>query len=586
MDPTDFSPEFNAKMHELYVNGITPDQVRAHFSNSKNPEHQRWVEQMDRASALEDQDVYIPPQDTAPSEVKRDTSTPLLDTFEKTAQQVKDSTNDMSLGTKLGLGAGAAVLTGVAGAIGNRLLSRVLPTPTERATALQAETYAKNTQLEAERANKANGISPIEQAKVSEILAKIARENDLHQLELEQSKELHQAKLAKVNEKLMKGETIGKEGITLAEPTKGLAELENATGGPLNSATDVELAKIYQAQNAPATPPNTTNTAPVNPANVQSVASQGTPQNTIPVDTNIPGTQNIGQINTKPAVEGGFQVDPANTPNVAQDVKGLENSALTPEESHNKEILTKQESNISPTSEVEGGVRPRTIADIQARPDLNPSLREHLARQEALLAGNKKYHKALAREYESGAKIGPNQVFVPGLGNMDNSMYNTLGAEGRREAMEALKGGQAFGQVKLPGQGFNEQFSKNLEDYSKHLSETIPVDLTTRKSRIAEGLAHTDNYKKLGKVMRIAGVTGLGMAISDLVNAKSIPEAVLRAGDIATDYLPFVGQAKPGLSPKEVGAPTLTPQILEAQRQATLLGSPYRKSKGIKPPER
>jgi hypothetical protein len=237
-------------------------------------------------------------------------------------------------------------------------------------------------------------------------------------------------------------------------------------------------------------------------------------------------------------------------------------------------------------TEVKDAIRPRTIADIQARPEINPSLREHLARQEALLASNEKYHKTLAREYESGAKIGAGQVFVPGLGNMDNSMYNTLGAEGRREAMEALKGGKAFGQVTLPGQGFNEQFSKNLEDYSKHLSETIPVDLTTRKSRIAEGLAHTDNYKKLGKVMRIAGVTGLGMAISDLVNAKSIPEAVLRAGDIATDYLPFVGQAKQGLSPGEVGAPTLTPQILEAQRQATLLGSPYRKSKGIKPPER
>ena len=151
MDPTDFSPEFNAKMHELYVNGITPDQVRAHFSNSKNPEHQRWVEQMDRASALEDQDVYIPPQDTAPSEVKRDTSTPLLDMYEKTAEQAKTATEDMSLGTKLGLGAGAAVLAGGAGAIGNRLLSRVLPTPTERATALQANTYAKKTDLEAQQ---------------------------------------------------------------------------------------------------------------------------------------------------------------------------------------------------------------------------------------------------------------------------------------------------------------------------------------------------------------------------------------------------------------------------------------------------
>ena len=309
-------------------------------------------------------------------------------------------------------------------------------------------------------------------------------------------------------------------------------------------------------------------------------APQGTSQNTPPVDTNIPGTQNIGQINTKPAVEGGFQVDPANTPNVAQDVKGLENSALTPEESHNKEILTKQESNISPTSEVEGGVRPRTIADIQARPELNPSLREHLARQEALLAGNEKYHKTLAREYESGAKIGPNQVFVPGLGNMDNSMYNTLGAEGRREAMEALKGGQAFGQVKLPGQGFNEQFSKNLEDYSKHLSETIPVDLTTRKSRIAEGLAHTDNYKKLGKVGTIGAITGLIMGVSDLVNAKTpqeVREAKRRIGE---------GVMPPSMTTTELAPATLTPDILESQRQATLLGSPYRKSKGVKPPSR
>jgi hypothetical protein len=318
-------------------------------------------------------------------------------------------------------------------------------------------------------------------------------------------------------------------------------------------------------------------TAPeVNPAG----APQVTPQNTPPVDTNIPGTQNIGQINTKPAVEGGFQVDPTNTPNVAQDVKGLENAALTPEESSKKEILTKIESNIAPTSEVQGGVRPQTIADIQARPELNPSLREHLARQEALLAGNEKYHKTLAREYQTGAKIGPDQVFVPGLGNMDNSMYNTLGAEGRREAMEALKGGQAFGQVKLPGQGFNEQFSKNLEDYSKHLSETIPVDLTTRKSRIAEGLAHTENYKKLGKVGVVGGVTGLIMGLADLANAKTPQEARAARRNIGEGVMP------PSMTTTELAPATLTPSILEAQRQATLLGSPYRKSTGIAPPQR
>ena len=323
MDPTDFSPEFNAKMHELYVNGITPDQVRAHFSNSKNPEHQRWVEQMDRASALEDQDVYIPPQDTAPSEVKRDTSTPLLDMYEKTAEQAKTATEDMSLGTKLGLGAGAAVLAGGAGAIGNRLLSRVLPTPTERATALQANTYAKKTDLEAKQLAKENNISPIEQAKVSEIEAKIARENAAHQLEIEQKKELHQAKLAKINEKLMKGQTIGPEGITPAEPTKGLAELENATGGPLNSATDVELAKRYQAQNAPATPPNTTNTAPVNPANVQPVDQLKVAEAATPLST----------------LQGGAPVAPNG--DVTVDENALKEAALNPsEKANNPELAT------------------------------------------------------------------------------------------------------------------------------------------------------------------------------------------------------------------------------------------------------
>ena len=332
MDPTDFSPEFNAKMHELYVNGITPDQVRAHFADSKNPEHQRWVEQMDRASALEDQDVYIPPQDTAPSEVKRDTSTPLLDMYGKTAEQAKTATEDMSLGTKLGLGAGAAVLAGGAGAIGNRLLSRVLPTPTERATALQANTYAKKTDLEAKQLAKENNISPIEQAKVSEIEAKIARENAAHQLEIEQKKELHQAKLAKINEKLMKGQTIGPEGITPAEPTKGLAELENATGGPLNSATDVELAKRYQAQNAPSAPPAQASATPAPPPVPPSAPPQAPnpPQNPV----------KVAEAATPPStLQGGAPVAPGG--DVTVDENALKEAALNPgEKANNPELAT------------------------------------------------------------------------------------------------------------------------------------------------------------------------------------------------------------------------------------------------------
>ena len=335
MDPTDFSPEFNAKMHELYVNGVTPDQVRSHFADSKNPEHQRWIEQMDRASALEDQDVTSMPSENVPTEYKRDLTTPLIDMGERTAEQAKTATNDMSLGEKLGYGAGAALLAGSAGAIGNRLLSRVLPTPTERATALQAKTYARATELEAERANKANGISPVEQAKVSEIEAKIARENAAHQLELEQKKELHQAKLAKlakINEKLMKGETIGPEGITPAEPTKGLAELENATGGPLNSKTDIKLAKIYQAQNAPSAPPAQASANPAPPPAPPSAS----PQAPNPLQNPV----KVAEAATPPStLQGGAPVAPNG--DVTVDENALKEAALNPsEKANNPELAT------------------------------------------------------------------------------------------------------------------------------------------------------------------------------------------------------------------------------------------------------
>ena len=537
MDPTDFSPEFNAKMHELYVNGITPDQVRAHFSNSKNPEHQRWVEQMDRASALEDQDVYIPPQDTAPSEVKRDTSTPLLDMYEKTAEQAKTATEDMSLGTKLGLGAGAAVLAGGAGAIGNRLLSRVLPTPTERATALQANTYAKKTDLEAKQLAKENNISPIEQAKVSEIEAKIARENAAHQLEIEQKKELHQAKLAKINEKLMKGQTIGPEGITPAEPTKGLAELENATGGPLNSATDVELAKIYQSQNAPATPPNTTNTAPVNPANVQPVDQLKVAEAATPLST----------------LQGGAPVAPNG--DVTVDENALKEAALNPsEKANNPELAT----NVQAKTDLQNKqVQDAILKPQQPAPvvDQAPKIVE-VSPQEIIEKKVPKVPKA--------PKVAP----VEGLNKAQNSMRNyfigsqNFTPEQYDELITKVYGGKAPEMGPMGG-GLLPEDQATYKGYRKENIQGPKVNLT----------------RDMKKVIKGGGIATL-LSLPAFINAKTSEDRNQIIRDFGEGLLPI------GVTPTEAGAPTLTPEIRESQRQATLLGSPYRKSKGVKPPSR
>ena len=542
MDPTDFSPEFNAKMHELYVNGITPDQVRAHFADSKNPEHQRWIEQMDRASALEDQDVYIPPQDTAPSEVKRDTSTPLLDTFEKTAQQVKDSTNDMSLAEKALYVGVPTALYAVGREIVPSIRSRLFPTATEKATTLQAETYAKNTQLEAERANKANGISPIEQAKVSEIEAKIARENALHQLDLEQKKELHQAKLAKINEKLMKGETIGPEGITPAEPTKGLAELENATGGPLNSATDVKLAQRFQAQNAPVTPPVTPPVAtpsaqpPVQPP----VQPPKPPNPALVAEASAP---------VSPA-QGGAPVVPGGE--TTTDLQSVKLAASDP----NERLAS-----------------PALVANVEAKTEL-----QNKQIQDAILNNKNIFDENLPSSAAPAPKIvevSPQEIIekkvpkapkaqkvppVEGLSKAQNSMRNyfigsqNFTPEQYDEFVTKVYGGKAPEMGPMGG-GLLPEDQATYKGYRKENIQGPKVNLT----------------RDMKKVIKGGGIATL-LSLPAFINAKTSEDRNQIIRDFGEGLLPI------GVTPTEAGAPTLTPAIRESQRQATLLGSPYRKS--------
>lgn len=249
-----------------------------------------------------------------------------------------------------------------------------------------------------------------------------------------------------------------------------------------------------------------------------------------------------------------------------------------------------------PTKEVKGAVAPRTLNEIAQQPNLSSTFQQHLVNQQKIIQNNPKYEEALAKAYESG-KIPKGYVFVPGVGNMDNNVFNTLGPEGRREALEA-KGLTAFGQVPEPkNMKYNDVVSKNIADYAQHLRDTIPsVELNTRQERIAKGEPHSTNYGRLvggpnkeGKLlhtpMKIAGVGGGLMAISSLSQAKSIPEFIARGVDVGTDYLPLVGQIKQGLTPSEAGAPTLPPS---AYSESKKLGSPFHvfpnQGRGIMPP--
>jgi len=291
----------------------------------------------------------------------------------------------------------------------------------------------------------------------------------------------------------------------------------------------------------------------------------------------------------KPAVDAG--VTPTTSAPEAQTLVTSHEAALDLDEKAQEKVSVTE-----PTKEVKGAVAPRTLNEIAQQPNLSSTFQQHLVNQQKIIQNNPKYEEALAKAYESG-KIPKGYVFVPGVGNMDNNVFNTLGPEGRREALEA-KGLTAFGQVPEPkNMKYNDVVSKNIADYAQHLRDTIPsVELNTRQERIAKGEPHSTNYGRLvggpnkeGKLlhtpMKIAGVGGGLMAISSLSQAKSIPEFIARGVDVGTDYLPLVGQIKQGLTPSEAGAPTLPPS---AYSESKKLGSPFHvfpnQGRGIIPP--
>lgn len=112
----------------------------------------------------------------------------------------------------------------------------------------------------------------------------------------------------------------------------------------------------------------------------------------------------------------------------------------------------------------------------------------------------------------------------------------------------------------------------------------------TRAQLIAEGKPLPENVKGItkeiskSKLVKVAGVGGALIALSDLANAQTSTEAALRGVDIATDYLPLVGQVKQAFSPLEAGMPKKQEEDIIAKKfkEAQKLGSPYR---SVPPPK-
>ena len=74
------------------------------------------------------------------------------------------------------------------------------------------------------------------------------------------------------------------------------------------------------------------------------------------------------------------------------------------------------------------------------------------------------------------------------------------------------------------------------------------------------------------KVIKAGGIASL-LSLPAFLNAKTLSDRKAALSDLGESMLPI------GATPTTAGAPTLPPSVIEAQRQATLLGSPYHKFK-------
>lgn len=128
----------------------------------------------------------------------------------------------------------------------------------------------------------------------------------------------------------------------------------------------------------------------------------------------------------------------------------------------------------------------------------------------------KKRAAKTTKTFKSEAAIPPGTVFRGDLGNLDRSLYNVLGPEHRRNAMELLNQGKPFGNV----QDVNAAVKDVTSRYWQTLQSQIPETILGREERAAQGLkSEFGNYGALGKAAKVAGVAGTLLSIADLAKA-------------------------------------------------------------------
>jgi len=201
----------------------------------------------------------------------------------------------------------------------------------------------------------------------------------------------------------------------------------------------------------------------------------------------------------------------------------------------------------------------------------------------------------LAKQLEANGKFG-----ILGAGAGDNNLYNSWGSQVMKEIRKEVNAGEMVGpygnyETKInpavkaipPNTPLGQQlgFIRATNPQGGTYGQLgVPATITDNKIRTGKNL--------INPAIKAGGPALLLMSIADAAKAAQqgkYGEAAMRTADVATDYIPGVGQVKQALSPTEAGAPVVPP---ERYQEASKLGSPYyltdwaktQRSKAVPPP--
>lgn len=201
----------------------------------------------------------------------------------------------------------------------------------------------------------------------------------------------------------------------------------------------------------------------------------------------------------------------------------------------------------------------------------------------------------LAKQLEANGKFG-----ILGAGAGDNNLYNSWGSPVMKEIRNEINKGEMVG----PYENYLKKVNPAIDQIPANtpLGEKIQnIRAVSPKGGVYGQLgvpaAVADNKLIIGKnnfnkAIKAGGPALLLMSIADAAKAAQqgrYGEAAVRTADVATDYIPGVGQVKQALTPTEAGAPVVPP---ERYQEASKLGSPYyltdwaktQRSKAVPPP--